>query len=149
MLETIGMQESMSVLPLASVTRSLTPADFQDVSYSPRFLLPVQFDASMTTDSEYQEGCESGFYCYFEDMFQQNEAGRETVFLDRFYSRADVMSLVVEGLSSSFSPSRWDAAPLSYSVGFVLGWLSALALTDRPLALGGLELLTVLVAHMI
>jgi hypothetical protein len=145
----INTSESLPLVSFLPPIGSLTPADFQDVSYSPMFLLPVQFDASITTDPEYPDGCEGGFYCYFEDMFQRDEAGRGTVFIDRFYSRADVMSLVVEGLSSSLSPSRWDAAPLSYSVGFVLGWLSALALTDRPLALGGLELLTVLVAHMI
>lgn len=148
MLDIIGTPESFPVVSLLSAAGSPIPADFQDIPYSPVLLLRAHFDVSITADPEYQSACETGFDAYFEEMVQWNEAGTDLVFIDCFSSCAEVISFVARGMIRDHCPSYWGVVSFSFSVGFVLGWLSALSLTDRALALVGLELLIVLVAHM-
>ena len=148
MLDIIGTSERFPVVSLLPAAGSSTPADFQDIPYSPVLLLRVHFDVSITADPEYQSACETGFDAYFEEMVQWNEAGTDLVFVDCFSTCTEVMSFVARGMIRDHCPSYWGVVPFSFSIGFVLGWLSALSLTDHAQALVGLELLIVLVAQM-
>ncbi len=142
MLETIGMQESMPVLPLTSVTRSLTPADFQNLPYSPTLLLSAHFEPSLTADPEYEAGCECGFDSYFTEMHHWLPNLSGYTFIDRYHTPASVKSYLLS--NTVYDPVR-NPTLLAWRSGWGLGWLSALALTDRPLALCGLEFLQELV----
>ncbi len=141
MLETVGIQESMPVLPLTSVTCSLTPVDFQHVSYSPALLLPVQFDTRLTLDPEYQKACQVGFDDGIERLSEEDE--RELFTWDMVRNEVLISLLDVQKVF----PPGFPTLSLAWASGFLLGWLSALALIDRPLALRGLELLTVLIVY--
>lgn len=133
-----------TVLPLASVARSSSPADFKDLPYSPTLLLSVPFDAALTADAEYQESCEWGFNSYFAEMSHWTSDLSRCTFIDRHYSSAHVRQYLLRevGYDPVCNPGR-----LASRAGWGLGWLSALALTDQPLALCGLELLQELVLH--
>ncbi len=135
MLETIGMQESMPVLPLTSVTRSLTPADFQDLPYSPTLLLSAPFDAALMADLEYQAGCECGFDSYFAEMRHWLPDLSNFTFVDRLHTSASVREYLLREIV--YDPVR-NSCFLPWRAGWGLGWLSALALTDPSLALLGL-----------
>jgi hypothetical protein len=138
MLETVGLLESLSVLPQAAGTHGLTPDDFQDISYSPTLLLPVQFDTSLTLDPEYQEACQVGFDEGFGLLSEEDE--RELFNWDMVKNEVLTSLLDVQKVL----PPGFPTLSLAWASGFLLGWLSALALVDRSLALRGLELLTVL-----
>jgi hypothetical protein len=138
MLEMANPPESLFILPQASGTHSLTPADFQDISYSPVFLLPVQFDPSLTLDPEHQEACHVGFDEGFGRLSEEDE--RELFTWDMV--RNEVLSTLLD--IEKVLPPGFPTLSLAWASGFLLGWLSALALFDRSLALRGLELLTVL-----
>jgi hypothetical protein len=122
---------SLPVVSLLPTDGSLTPADFQHVSYSPTFLLPARFDASVVADPEYQQALEVGFRCFPPD--------------DECRTIEEVENFLEDELDAGFRLGM----SLPWTIGLLHGWLSALALTDRSLALAGLELLPVLVAQMI
>lgn len=144
MLEMVGPPESMPVLTLAPVPRSSTPADFQDLPYSPMLLLSAHFDAALAADPEYQESCEWGFNSYFAEMCHWTPDLSRRTFVDRYYSFVHVKQYLLREVV--YDPVR-NPIPLACRAGWGLGWLSALALTDRLLALMGLELLQELVSH--
>lgn len=135
-------------LPLIHVARPCTPADFQDLSYAPGFLIEYLGNASITTHPEYRSGCKDGFHGYFDEMFVWNESGTDLVFRDHFYTRTEVITFLVNCIIKDRYLDSRIVIPFSFSVGFALGWLSALALTNYPLALSSLELLTVLVDQL-
>src|SRR6266567_4039785 len=110
---------------LSSMAISLTAAAFVDVPYSPAFLLESRFDA------------------YFAEMFEWNEEHTDLVFVEKCYSWAEVAEVVAETMLHEDRPEHIESD--ASRAGFVLGWLSALALTHRSLALTGLTLLMVLV----
>ncbi len=141
MLETVGRLKNLPVLPQASGTRCLSPDDFQDISYSPVFLLPVQFDTRLTLDPEYQEACHVGFDDGFGRLSEEDE--RELFNWD--VVRNEVLRSLLD--VQKVLPPGFPTLSLAWASGFLLGWLSALALIDRPLALRGLELLTVLLIY--
>src|SRR6266571_5598822 len=95
MLAFIDPPESMPVLTLAPVARSLTPADFKDLPYSPMLLLAAHFDASLTADPEYQEGCEWGFNHYFAEMHHWLPQMRGFTFVDRLHTSASVIDYLL------------------------------------------------------
>ena len=144
MLEMVSPPESLPVLTQAPVTRSSSPANFKDLPYSPTLLLSAHFDASLTADPEYQEGCECGFDSYFAEMHYWLPDLRGCTFIDHLHTSASVRGF----LSSDMVFDRVrNPTPLAWRAAWCLGWLSALALTDQPLALSGLELLKKLVLH--
>ena len=142
------ISDALPVLTLAPVPRSSVPADFKDLAYSPTLLLSAHFDAFIADGLTYDRACEDGFNGYFEEMVQWNEAGTDLVFMDCFYTRAEVMSFVARGVIRDRRLSDKNEVPFWFRVGFVLGWLSALSLTDRVQAFVGFELLMVLVAQL-
>jgi hypothetical protein len=99
-----------------------------EVSYSPVLLLDARLGASITDDPDFCDCCQLGFEVYFD-------------FLPSDGIVADVMmGFVVNNLVDSGD----GVMPLPSAAGLVLGWLSALALTDRSLASQGLDLLITL-----
>ena len=115
-------------LPVASV------AAFGEVPYTPAVLLDARFSAALTDDPAFHEACAEGFEMYF------LEAEREA----QPYHWAKIVEVVFA------AAAPWDmrgvpALPVTWSVGFVLGWLSAHALVDRPVALMALEVLHALI----
>src|SRR5437588_5825944 len=124
---------------LSSMAVSLTAAAFVDVPYSPAFLLESRFDASITDDPEFPFTCGCGFDAYFAEMFEWNEEHTDLVFVEKCYTWAEVAELVAETMLHEDRPEHIESN--ASRAGFVLGWLSALALTHRSLALTGLTLL--------
>jgi hypothetical protein len=141
MLEMASPPESLSGLTQVLQTRSLPPTDFQDISYSPAFLLPVQFDTRLTLDPEYQKACHVGFDDGIERLSEEDE--RELFTWDMV--RNEVLTSLLD--VQRVLPPGFPTCSLAWASGFLLGWLSALALVDRLLALRGLELLTVLLIY--
>lgn len=145
----------LSPVVSSSAVSSLTPADFQDVAYNSVLLLPVLLASSITEHPCYADGCEGGFESYFESMYDNDECDNE-VFVNHFYARAELCSFVAECVlpeTNSRMRALLDSRESWHHrfprrVGFALGWLSALALTDRPLALVGVQVLLTLVAHL-
>ncbi len=142
MLEIVRPPESLPVVTLAPVTRSPSTADFKDLPYSPTLLLSAQFDSALTADPEYQESCEWGYESYFAEMHRWLPDLREFTFHDRIHTLTSVEQYLL--CEVVYDPVR-NPGSLASRAGWGLGWLSALALTDRPLALSGLELLQDLV----
>jgi len=119
----------------------LTVADFVEMPYSPVLLLDSKFDVLITDDSEFREACEDGFKAYFEVMDEMDDED-DDVFVERCYTWAEVIESVVDNALSEGEPGR--LLPCVERAGFALGWLSALALTDRPMARRALTVLEAL-----
>lgn len=140
--------EALSVIGSGRVSTgplpAFTAAAFVEVSYSPALLLEAYFSAVITDDREFAHACGCGFEAYFEEMYQVNEAGTGSVFVERSYTLAQVIAFVVENARSHEDP-RPIASSVAWDAGFVLGWLSAHALVDRPVALMALEVLRALI----
>lgn len=115
----------------------LTPADIEQATFCPTLLLPAAFHASLVADPEYLAVCEDGFYHYFSEMRQWTPDLTSFVFVNRFYTPQEIAQLV----SFEMTVGPHNPTPLASRAGFVLGWLSALALTDSALASQGLHLL--------
>lgn len=129
---------------VASSVQPVTPADCSQIEYTPTLLLPLSLPASFLAESDYSSSCQWGFNTYFEEMLEPNEEGTDFVVVNHFYTRAEVASWVVE----CFFPTRLPGpVALVDCVGVIHGWLSALALVDRELALCGGDLLVALVNH--
>lgn len=120
----------------------LTITQWAEVPYTPAFLLNSRFDASITDDDEFRKACRFGFDGYFDYMFGY-DASRVYRCIEQVYQWSDVVSFLIEDVMSQEEPSAF--LTLGWRAGFGLGWLSALAFTDRTLALMGLEVLTVLI----
>lgn len=144
MLEITSPPKNLSGLAQVLGTRSSSPADFKDLPYSPMLLLSTHFDASLTTDPEYDEGCECGFDSYFTEMHHWLPGLRGYTFVDRFHTPVSVRDYLESEIV--YDPVR-NPDLLPWRAGWGLGWLSALALTDQSLALMGLELLRTIVLH--
>ncbi len=131
----------VSTLPVITQVSPLTVADCSDMPYAPVLLLDSKFDASITDDSEFREACEDGFKAYFEEMYEWDEED-DDVFVERCYTWAEVIESVVDNALSEGEPGR--LLPCVERAGFALGWLSALALTDRSMARRALTVLEAL-----
>lgn len=121
-----------------TLAKRLTPADFYALPYTPALLLPLQLDQAITNHKEYQEACQWGFDFYFEEMHEWNETHDDLVFVEHIYTRREVLDLVAREMKGDM-PHVFASLPCR--VGVVLGTLSALALTDFPLAQVGVHLL--------
>jgi|SRR5579883_2667823 hypothetical protein len=120
----------------------LTLAQWAEVPYSPALLLDSRFDVSITDDKEFRKACQCGFDGYFDVLSGSDASGVFTV-VEHDYSWSEVVTFLVEdvmavGEAVSMMSRAWRA-------GFGLGWLSALALTNRQMARLALEVLTVLI----
>jgi hypothetical protein len=127
------------------------PSLFKDLPFNAALLLPVSLDVSLTAHAKFLPGCEDGFDWYFESMHALNDDG-VVFFADSFYAWDEVQSFLTRNVLPDVAVLRSGVSPqkalslLSWRAGFCLGWLSALALTDRALALQGLAFLTYLVS---
>ncbi len=133
----------VSTVQVMTRVSPLTAADFVDMSYSPALLLDSKFDASITDAPEFREACRDGFTFYFEEMYEWDEQDNE-VFVECRYTWAEVIESVVDNALSEGEPGR--LLPCVERAGFALGWLSALALTDRSMARRALTVLEALLA---
>lgn len=134
------MTQHVHMIP-STPAAALAPADFSDVSYHPSLLLPVTWASSLVAPAEYANACRDGFISYFEEMMERDEDHDEVVYISRYYTRREVFHQIAENVTQ-------QELPLSWRAGFMLGWLSALALTDRTLAIEGLQVLTSLLEHL-
>ncbi len=125
----------------------LTVAAFVDVPYSPALLLESSFDVSVIHDLDFRSGCEWGYNAYFENMCEWDGAHEELIVVPQHYTWPKIVAFVVEtaGAVGCFRDKRGDGFPFAWHAGFGLGWLSALALTNRHEAMMGLAMLTALI----
>jgi hypothetical protein len=129
-----------------SVSPTMRPSvlTFVEIPYTPSLLLGVQLPIAVVADHAFSEACEIGFNNYFEEMYQCSLSG-ECSFVERFYTWVDVEREMREQVIT-FHEKYGER--LSWCAGFALGWLSALALVDRPLALQGVTFMSALVARL-
>ncbi len=133
-------------LPCAPDGVRLAPSLFVDLPYTPALLLDAHFGAEITDHRKFAVACQDGFEWYFSAMWQPTE-DKEEVFVERVYTWAEVEKQVMGDMMRRYDLSEvvFGAPSLPWRAGFVLGWLSGLALCDRGLALRGLELLKTVV----
>ena len=124
-------------LPLVMVPTGLVaPSLFVDLPYAPGLLLDAHFPIAVVADEVFSQACRIGFDAYFEDLYEGSSSD-EMHFVDRFYTTAQVKNEVgTEMLSPQAQQEQ-----LPWRVGFVLGWLSALALAQPQEAQAGLHFL--------
>lgn len=129
--------ETLALLTI-NAPSALSPSIFADIPYSPDLLLDAHFGSHITDDPEFSRACQSNFDTYFEVMYQPDASGDGVQFVERFYTLPQVYREVCEDLFQT-SPCA-ELPSLAWRVGFVLGWLSALALVQREEALKGLAI---------
>ena len=113
---------------------AVSAAAFVEVPYTPAVLLNARFSAVITDDSAFREACAEGFEMYFFELERDMPSYEWTDMVERVFAAA----------------APWDmrgvpALPVTWSAGFVLGWLSAHALVDHLVALMALEVLHALI----
>ena len=118
--------------------------------YSPALLFDAGLDASITDHPDFSDACRDGFRDFVWDMYEDGKEGNG-VFVSRSYTYPEIEREIVLGVArrydagEQFFEQKCGYFPsLSLRTGFMLGWLSALALIDRPLALRGVRLLGLL-----
>jgi hypothetical protein len=136
------MQLASLVSAVVAPVVSLKPSDFLTVEYTPALLQPVYLDGSVTQHHEYGQACQAGFEEYFIEMYK----GDEDVFVDRYYSRSEVVKYVIATLADTagcFAELQgwFEKVSVAWHAGYLHGWLSALALTSPGLARVGLQVL--------
>jgi hypothetical protein len=119
------------------MTFSASSDDFKGLAYSPALLLDAHLSAFITDHPHFPYACQFGFESYYEAI--QKHRGKT------LYSRSQVIDFVWDHL---FDENGKGLIPyLSYSVGYILGGLSAIALNQYQDAQEGLKELTTLVAR--
>jgi len=114
-----------------------------EVPYSPALLIESSFDASITDSDEFRRACQWGYDAYFEDMYVTGESETELVFVARCYTWVEMVEFVMQNALGEHAPGYFISR--DWRAGFGLGWLSALALTNRREAMMGLTMLTALI----
>ena len=133
------------------VLTSGAPSLLKDLPFDAALLLPHTFDTSIIVHEDFLSSCQEGFDAYFDNMLEQDREGY-VFFVDHFYSWDEVQSFLLQNAFPNPNEVklaalyRHELTSLPFRVGFCLGWLSALALTDRALALQGLAFLAYLVS---
>ena len=133
----------VSTVPVRTQVSPLTVADFAELPYSPALLLDAKFDVSITDDPEFRIACRWGFDAYFELMHRLDKASGKSVFVAEVYSWDEVVRFLLNNVMDERGVA--DDRYRGWRAGFLLGWLSALALTDRVLAVNGLAIVERLV----
>lgn len=111
--------------------------DLAGIAYSPALLLDGRFDVTITDDPVFDKACEAGFDAFFESMYQHVEGQDGLVFVEREYTLLAVKNEMLQAMLIDLNSSN----RLAWRAGFLLGWLSALALGQRDTALYGLGVL--------
>lgn len=125
--------------PMLAVVPAVKPSDFLAVPYSSASLLEMALPIAVVVHSSFGQACEEGYYGYFRGMMRGSGLF-DACFENHFYTWDEVAAFLADELvSMPLDTVAWRA-------GFLLGWLSALALTDRALALRGVEVLRMLMA---
>ena len=119
----------------------LTLADYAEMPYTPAVLLDSKIDASITDDPEFRQGCEDGFGFYF-GYRECDESGSWFVQGRESYSWEVVVAFLTNNLLDEEDGCR------PWRVGHLLGWLSAFALFDRPMAGRALTVLEALLVPL-
>jgi hypothetical protein len=83
-----------------------------------------------------------GFDAYFDTMYEWGESKAELVFVEKHYTWAEIVEFVIQTVLGEDPPGYVTLR--DWRAGFGLGWLSALALTNRHEARMGLAMLTTL-----
>jgi len=119
---------------VARITDALLAFDVVQNNSSSFALLPHQLEAFISDHPGFGPGCQSGYEWYVERYGDRDESFD----LDR------VCVLVEYEVCRHYRPSEaiFGVFSLSYRVGFCLGWLSALAIGHRDLAVLGLDYLS-------
>ncbi len=99
-------------------TSSASSDDFKGLSYSPALLLDAHLSAFITDHPHFSYACQFGFESYYEAI--QKHRGKT------LYSCSQVVDFVWDNLFDE--NGKGLVSYLSYSVGYVLGGLSAIAL---------------------
>lgn len=119
---------------------------FVELPYSPALLLDARFSVVLTDTPDFQAACAEGFEMYFFEVWEFKGVGEDGQ--DIFEMRSYEWAHLIQYLMAAAAP--WDmwgvpAMPVVWSAGFMLGWLSAHALVDRPASLMVLEVLYALI----
>jgi hypothetical protein len=118
-------------LPLLDVVScALLPEDLESIRYSSHLLLPATLPSVIVNDATYAQWCYMGF-----DSCSDGDYDTSSLPLLKAFIVNEVVC--------------YPSDPLVQHVGFLHGWLSALAFTDRTLALAGLSLLARLADHLV
>ena len=127
-------------MPMNTPVAPLTLAEYAEMSYCPALSLDAKFDASVTDDPEFCKGCYWGYEAYFEGRCEWQESGAVVA---KRQSLSEVLAFVAETAFPGHVPGVADPS-VAWCAGFGVGWLSALALTDRAMAVQALPVLEML-----
>jgi len=121
---------------VARITDALPDLGIEN-PFSPLTLLPRHFEAFIVQHSDFAPAYQAGF-----EYFSEGDEGSQvSTYQDvRTFLRSDICRRY------NFNEVYAGVSPLPFRAGFCLGWLFALARTDRALAGYGLEYLSSLVA---
>ncbi len=136
-------------LYLAPVVPVAANLPLQEVPYSPALLLPLPDLATVIVcDHDFVTACEYGYEGYFEDMCEWNSTHDDLIFVHTSFASSEVYALVVENLHQEINIPASDRTTLPWRVGFIFGWLSALAKYQPAQAKHGLAVLVGLVREI-
>ena len=121
---------------------ALTVAGYVELPYAPTLLLDSRFGAWVTDDAAFRSACRIGFEVYSEGRCERDSDGK-LMGVEQPYTWAEIVGFVVEQVLYEDRPGY--CASVGWRAGFVLGWLSALALVNRAEALRALVVLRALV----
>ncbi len=136
----VTTQRATFLTPVVPVVADLP---IHEQPYSPSLLLPLPaLSSAIVCDLDFVHACQFGYDGYFDDMVEfpaeGGTASDEFVFTHKQYTYDEVRTFVIE----DFTP--YDLS-LSWRVGFIFGWLSALSKYQPDFAASGLSFLLSLV----
>jgi hypothetical protein len=116
----------------------LTSEEVIGLPYTPALLLEGRFDASITDDPAFSDGCGTGFNGYY-DVLSDG--------LEGYCPVSEMRRFMVELVTTPGGGPVWldQRSGFRWQVGYGLGWLSALARSQYQEATKGLKLLMQLV----
>lgn len=116
---------------------SASPDECGYIEYSASHLLRARLPACLVSHKRFDEGCTEGYAAY--SLFVERQADGTPCRYSFFE--------VVEYVMDNFTAEVVGYVDVTYRCGYLLGWLSAVALTDKVVAMRGLDLMMSLVAH--
>jgi len=116
------------------------------VPYSSALLLPLpDLAPAIVCNHDFVTACEYGHENYFEDMYEWNSTHDDLIYVHKSFTSFEVFAVVQENLRQEMPLPDLEQTTLPWRVGFVFGWLSALAHYQPVQAQHGLCLLVGLV----
>jgi hypothetical protein len=151
------MSEQSLIVPPSSEAVSLNMDRILDIQRCgvawvekrhPRYLELPQNIASIADDPHYVAALPHGRFEFYVDQYVYVDEINELRYAPWFYTLAEIGELVDQGIRI---PDRRVAAmvPLAWRVGFVVGWLSGVAVAQPDDAKAGMTLLNVFVAPLL